>query len=121
MKYYVIIHPSALDDLEPAFRWIEKHASGNTALRWFDGFVQALESLETFPDRWALAPENPHFQREIRQLLYGRRSGVYRALFAIEGRKVHVLHIRHAAQEELRPEDLVSNDPMLNDFDGESS
>ena len=47
------------------------------------------------------------------QLLYGRRSGVYRALFTIEERTVHVLHIRHSAQEELRPEDLASDDLML--------
>lgn len=92
MKYYVIIHPPALDDLEHAFRWIEQRASRPIALRWFDGFVEALDSLEAFPERWGLALENPHFEREIRQLVYGRRSGVYRALFTIEGRTVHVLH-----------------------------
>ena len=116
MKYGVVIHPPALDDLERAFRWIEENASGNTALRWFSKFVEALESLALFPERWGLALENPHFDREIRQLLYGRRSGVYRALFTIEGRTVHVLHVRHFAQEELRPEDLASDDPMISEF-----
>ena len=43
---------------------------------------------------------------EIRQLLYGRRGGVYRVLFTITGRDIRVLHIRHAAREALSAKEL---------------
>lgn len=63
--------------------------------------MDALNSLTESPERCGLAPENDAVEPEIRQLLYGRRSGVYRALFTITGREVRVLHIRHAAREAL--------------------
>lgn len=36
-----------------------------------------------FPERCAFAQENAFFPEDIRQLLYGKRSGVYRILFTI--------------------------------------
>lgn len=68
--------------------------------------MDALNSLTQSPERCGLAPENDAVEPEIRQLLYGRRSGVYRALFTITGQDVRVLHIRHAAREALSAEDL---------------
>ncbi len=72
-------------------------------------FVGALNSLTEFPDRWGLAPENDAVEPEVRQLLYGKRSGVYRALFTLTGQEVRVLHIRHAARTTLTAEELAED------------
>lgn len=53
-----------------------------------------------------LAPENDAVEPEIRQLLYGRRGGVYRALFTITGSEVRVFHIRHAVRQAMTAEEL---------------
>ena len=62
--------------------------------------------MEQFPRRCGVAPESKSVGREIRQLLYGRRGGVYRALFTIRAREVHVLHIRHAARSTMTSEEF---------------
>jgi plasmid stabilization system protein ParE len=71
----------------------------HTAVEWLGRFEAELESLANFPERCALAPENALIEPEIRQLLFGRRQGAYRALFTIAGDEVRVLHIRRAARD----------------------
>lgn len=105
-KYRLIIQPPALDDLDEAYQWMKEQAP-EAAARWFSGFVKALNTLTTFPDRCGLAPENEAVEPEVRQLLYGRRRGVYRALFTITGKEVRVLHIRHAARQTMTADELT--------------
>lgn len=100
MIYHVIIQPQAEADLNAAYLRRRVHAS-QAAARWFAGIVEAINSLEQFPRRCPLAPENDYFEEEIRQLLYGRRDNVYRILFTIQDDTVHVLHVRHGAQRHL--------------------
>ena len=107
-KYRLIIQPPAFDDLDEAFQWIRER-SPQAATHWFNGFVDALNSLTKSPERCGLAPENDAVKPEICQLLYGRRSGVYRALLTIQGQDVRVLHIRHAAREPLSGDDLTED------------
>ncbi|MBN1393897.1 MAG: type II toxin-antitoxin system RelE/ParE family toxin [Pirellulales bacterium] len=104
MKFKLIIQPSALADLDEAYLWIARRSPENAA-RWFNRFVEALQTLVLFPNRCIVAPESEQIGREIRQLLYGRRGGRYRALFVVHGREVHVLHIRHAARTTMKPEE----------------
>ena len=104
-RYQLIIQPPALNDLDEAYQWI-KQRSPEAAARWFNGFVDALNSLTTSPQRCGLAPENDMIVPEIRQLLYGRRGGTYRALFTITHKAVRILHIRHAARQTLTSAEL---------------
>ena len=53
------------------------------AERWFRGLVQAIYSLEEFPERCPTIPEQREFQFEIRQLIYFS----HRIIFAVEGEK----------------------------------
>jgi plasmid stabilization system protein ParE len=54
-----------------------------------------------------LAPENEWYEGgELRELLYGKRQGVYRILFEVRGDTVYILRVRHGAQELLGPGDL---------------
>lgn len=100
MTYHVIIQPQAEADLDAAYLRMRARAP-QAAARWFVDIVEAINSLEQFPRRCPLAPENDYFEEEIRQLLYGRRDNVYRILFTIQDDTVHVLHVRHGAQRHL--------------------
>ena len=85
----------AESDAEAILEWLLEQHAGQTGLRWFLGLENAIASLSTSPERCALAPESQRFPFEVRQLLYGRRSNVYRILFRVNGDTVQVLHIRH--------------------------
>lgn len=74
------------------------------AFRWYNGLLDAMESLADLPRRCPLAPEGEHFNEEIRHLLSGKRRNVYRVLFTIRGNIVHVLHIRHGSRRFLHEE-----------------
>jgi plasmid stabilization system protein ParE len=100
MTYRVILQPQAEADIETAYLWKCDNAP-QAAARWFAGIVEAINSLDQFPARCPLAPENEHFTQEIRQLLQGPRHDVYRILFTIQADTVHVLHVRHSAQQHL--------------------
>lgn len=102
MKYRVIVQPGAENELEEACRWIAEDSPDHAAA-WFNGWVDALKTLAHSPRRCAKAPEDPFFEEEIRQLLYGKRRGVYRILFTIRKNEVHVLHVRHSARDALDP------------------
>jgi plasmid stabilization system protein ParE len=105
MNYRVVVTAAAKQDLRDAYRWAAKHAP-ETALAWLNRFETELNSLDHFPERCELAPENGLVELEIRQLIYGRRQGAYRALFTIVGAEVRVLHIRRAARDWAAAEEL---------------
>jgi hypothetical protein len=46
----------------------------------------------------------------MRLLLYGKRHGVYRVLFTIQGNAVYVLTVRHSAQQRLVDEEDEGDD-----------
>ena len=104
MTYPVLITRRAAADLEEAYRWYAER-SPQRAVGWYNGFLDALDRLATNPQRCPLAPEDSKFPIEVRQLLYGRRRS-YRALFTVRPDAVVVLHIRHTARRELRPDEL---------------
>ena len=98
MTYHVIIQPNAEAEIAAAYRY--RHAQApQAAVRWLAGIGGAIMSLEQFPACCPLAPENGYFAEEIRRLLYGTRRDVFRILFTIREETVHVLHIRHGAQQ----------------------
>ncbi|MGD9635091.1 MAG: type II toxin-antitoxin system RelE/ParE family toxin [Pirellulales bacterium] len=105
MRYRVIVQLRALDDLDEYYRWAARHTP-QTAARWLNRFETELESLASNPERCSLAPENARVRREIRQLLFGRRPNVYRAVFTIDGDTVRVLRIRRAARRTLKKDEL---------------
>ena len=95
MAFHVEISAQAESDADDIFEWLISQHAGETGIRWFLSLQDAIATLENFPARCALAPENGQFSFEVRQLLYGRKPHVYRILFTIEGDRVKVLHIRH--------------------------
>jgi plasmid stabilization system protein ParE len=103
MKYRVEITFEAELEVKDAYLWIHRDSPASAA-RWRQGLIEAARSLARHPTRCPLAPESAHFKQEVRQLLYGKRGGVYRVLFVIDEKVVSILHVRHAAREFLQPE-----------------
>jgi len=105
MSYAVHITARALADVEKALNWLERQ-SPQSAARWHARLLEKVATLETFPERCALAAEPEDLGIELHELLFGKRQGVYRILFTIEAQTVNVLHIRHASRDRVEQEDL---------------
>lgn len=100
MKCRVVLEERAAEDLESITLWLAQQSEG-AARKWYRQVRDAIESLGESPQRCPLAPENAAFVEEIRHLLHGRKPYVYRILYTVRDNVVHVLHIRHGAQEPL--------------------
>src|SRR5262245_26419473 len=105
MTYEVRLQPLAERDLEDAYLWAASHAP-QTASQWLGRFREALASLGTNPERCGAAVEALKLKRPLRQLVFGRKPSVYRAVFMIDGPIVRVVRIRRASRRSLRPQDL---------------
>lgn len=104
MTYEVRLTTRAESDLEAAYLWYREHAP-DYADQWYNGFLDALESLERDPESFSLIPERDAFGFDLRHLLYGGRHR-WRVIFAIRNQTVLVLHLRHSARRPLGPNDL---------------
>jgi plasmid stabilization system protein ParE len=98
MTYEVVVTAAAKQNLRAAYLWAAERAP-LTAAAWLNRFETELDTLSTFPERCALAPEDALVAEEIRQLIFGRRQAAYRALFTIADNQVRVLHIRRAVRD----------------------
>jgi plasmid stabilization system protein ParE len=105
MAYPVHITARALREIDAALGWLAARDRA-AALRWHDRLLEAVRSLEDNPERCGLAPESGWYPGELRQLLYGKRRGVYRILFEIRDATVYILRIRHSARALLEPGEL---------------
>jgi plasmid stabilization system protein ParE len=57
MKYRVLIQPTAKAELREAYRWYSNESPA-AASRWLDNLVATIDTLKTYPERCAFAPEN---------------------------------------------------------------
>ena len=105
MFYRVELQPLAEGDLEEAYLWAAKRAP-ETASRWLTRFHEALGTLKENPQRCGFAPEHKKTKRELRQLLFGRKPNVFRAVFLVENQVVRVLRIRRASRKGLTRKEL---------------
>jgi len=98
MVYQVKITDRALRDLAFIYRRIEAETSSQ-ALRWFNGLEKAITSLEEYPYRAPVTPEDS----SVRHLLYGKKPRVYRIIYEVEEEtaSVNVLHIRPSARDKM--------------------
>jgi plasmid stabilization system protein ParE len=105
-KYQVRLTDLAEQDVDSVLRWLGEKASAAVAGKWFTELMVAIDTLESMPERCALEAEAPDLEREIRELLIGKRRGKYRVIFEIRGRTVHILRIWHGARDALTPKDV---------------
>jgi plasmid stabilization system protein ParE len=91
--------PRAEQDLEAIFQYIQAESS-IPANKWFNGLVEAIESLSEHPQRNPAIIEDP----SLRHLLFGNKPHISRIIYSIDFSKkqVNVVHIRHHARDEFR-------------------
>jgi plasmid stabilization system protein ParE len=111
MTYLVVVQPRAERDIQFAAHWIlGQSRSPATAMRWARKLRAKIASLKTNPQRCPIDPDSEIYGEEVRVLLHGKRSGVYRVLFLIRRGTVHVLTVRHSAQRSLSDE-MADDEP----------
>jgi len=102
MTYRIDFSSVAKAEADAAFVSFSQFTTPDHAQEWYQGLIKAISSLQTMPNRCALARENAFFSQEIRQFLYGRGQHTYRILFTVLDDQpiptVRILHIRNAAQ-----------------------
>ncbi len=106
MKYQVRLTAKAEQDVDDILQWFGEQAATSAGERWFTQLLASVTTLETHPERCALAAEAQDIGLAIRELLIGKRHGRYRILFQITGRTVDILRIRHGARDSLSAGDL---------------
>ena len=103
MKYRVVVTARARADALKAFLWLADQ-SPDVAERWYAGLEKAIGTLKTFPKRHSIAEdESEQLGVTVRQMLYGRRRGIYRVFFSVEGDTVTLHYVRHSAQGLIEP------------------
>lgn len=105
-EYEVFLSDEATRLLDLGYQWYYAE-SKQTASKWYNGFLDAINGLAKNPYQHGLARENDAFPVELRELLYGvGRRTTHRALYVIRPGKVVVYSIRHVAQRDVTPEDF---------------
>ncbi len=98
-RFRVQIIPAVEDAIRGAFYYIHQRSPQNAAA-WLRGLYQAINTLETMPERCALIREKAAFDEEVRELLYHS----HRIIFTVHDDKTEVLvhAFRHSAQDDLK-------------------
>ena len=110
MAYKVKLTAPAEFDAYAAFERI-REAAPLAAQHWLKRLFAAILSLSEMPQRCSLAHEAEEIGREVRQLLFDKKSGTFRILFDIqedsaEGPVVRVLRIWRGSRDDVQPEDF---------------
>ena len=107
MTLPVYVHPRVQTFLDDNAQWWAEHHSAEQAEAWYDGFVEAIFSLEHHPEGRPLARENDAFPFKVRELYYGVGQKItHRALFTIRPDQVYVFLIRHVSQAPVSLDDI---------------
>jgi plasmid stabilization system protein ParE len=107
MIYRVELTTRAARDLASLYERISAEDS-IAAARWFNGVETAIYTLSELPRRCPMAPESKKAKRPLRNLLYGNKPHIYRAVYEIDekARVVRIITIRHGAREPAPLEEL---------------
>jgi len=92
-KFHGKITRTAERDIEEAWTFIAQD-SPEEAERFIRRLEEHIETLERFPERCPLIPENEILGSRYRHLLHGD----YRTVFRITGKTVYVLRVIHGSR-----------------------
>ena len=92
-KFRVSITRAAENDIDQAWSFIAQD-SPETADKFISRLEEQIETLEIFPNRCALIPENEILGTRYRQMV----CSDYRTVFRVARRRVYVLRVIHGAR-----------------------
>jgi plasmid stabilization system protein ParE len=91
--FEIIVSDAAKKDIAEIWEFISADDL-SAAARWVRDLDRRLLTLERFPERCPLVPENEYLGTRMRHLVLGD----YRVVFRVAGRKVNVLRCIHGAR-----------------------
>jgi plasmid stabilization system protein ParE len=111
MTYEVVQSESFEAEADQAYLQLNRF-SPDFAARWYDGLLNAIDSLSMFPARCPRVDVKGRIAGlEVRQLLYRQGRVVYRIIYTIlDDQKVRILALRHGAAR--WPDDPPVNDDV---------
>lgn len=92
-KFRVRITRTTERDLEEAWAFIAQD-SPEEAEKFIRRLEEQIDTLERYPERCLLIPENEMLGTRYRHLIYGN----YRTVFRVAGKTVYVLRVVHGAR-----------------------
>ncbi len=92
-KYKVNISGNAQNDLEQIFFYIAEGSIDN-AKKFIFELEKKIYSLDTFPERFALIPENIFFGTSYRHITHKK----YRLIYKINNDAIYILRVIHGAK-----------------------
>ena len=92
-KYKVNISRNAQNDLEQIFFYIAEDSIDN-AKKFILELEKKIYSLDTFPERFALIPENIFFGTSYRHITHKK----YRLIYKINNDAISILRVIHGAK-----------------------
>ncbi|MDP2957339.1 MAG: type II toxin-antitoxin system RelE/ParE family toxin [Longimicrobiales bacterium] len=99
--FQIILELEAKNNLRAHYLYLQTRSPDSAYPgRWYSEIRAAIRDLAASAEECGLAYEDRFFAEGIRQRSYDS----YKILFTIRGNRVHVLHIRHQAQN---PQDLL--------------
>ena len=87
-------------------RWFREQEAEPAGVRWFAQLMAAIDTLETIPERCAVAEESADIWLGNPRASCRNGPAVYRVLFQIRGRAVHILRLWHTARGAISRDDL---------------
>jgi plasmid stabilization system protein ParE len=108
MEYLVSLGQGAAQDLENIYQCVGAE-SGEAALAWFNGLVEAIHSLERFPEKGEIFPAG----KVVRQLPFGKNPHICRIIYSMDyrNRAVNVVCIWRNARRMQREPNLTGGIP----------
>ena len=98
MAFRIDFDERAIAEILEILDWISDR-SPDRAEKWYQGLVDEINTLVTFPLRCPVSPDEKAFGEPVRELLYGKRPSIYRILFTMREDVVVVLTIKHASRD----------------------
>ncbi len=92
-RFAVNFTQKAEQDIEEIWGFIAED-SPDEAARFVRHLEKQVGTLERFPEKCRLIPENEQLRTRYRQLIYGH----YRMIFKISDRTVYLIRVIHAAR-----------------------
>ena len=106
MNYSLHILPRAENDFLQMFAFIEERSPAG-AEAWRHAFEAGLKRLRENPFIHGLAPEDVHFDFELRQLLFKTTHGrTYRVVYRVDDNVVTIYRVRGPGQAPLKPDEM---------------
>jgi len=106
VKYQVRLTAKAEEDIECILGWFQGQSAGVAGASWIAQLMTRIATLESHPERCALAAEADDLKLAIRELAIGRRQGKRRLLFQIQDRTVVILRVWHSARDAISRDDV---------------